>query len=245
MRKKSVPSPAKPNQISFVSVFAFNVSDHQKSLFPGTAQEGCCCCFFHPLHGPFWTSPGLSFMTVPERTDVALTSNPSIVPMCSPAQTVLDKPHNLGSMSVLLQQINLLNVLLWMCPFTVMQWKTGFVKEPSVSNAMFDNHHVNISQLGAGEFSVIDQCDSVGSFPFHSYSSETGVRVYSRSITSTGHRPDRFGVIPSQQRYRLRRWQRLIRNILMTMSDSVILLSQHPDWFTGLVLLLFFLDLKD
>ncbi|KAF0044483.1 hypothetical protein F2P81_003641 [Scophthalmus maximus] len=134
------------------------------------------------------------------------------------------KVHNFGSFSFLTTNGDLQHFSINIGGQTKIR-----LPEPSVSNAMFDNHHVNISQLGAGEFSVIDQCDSVGSFPFHSYSSETGVRVYSRSITSTGHRPDRFGVIPSQQRYRLRRWQRLIRNILMTMSDSVILLSQHPD----------------
>lgn len=51
--------------------------------------------------------------------------------------------------------------------------------------------------------------------------------------------PRRLQVIPSQQRHWLKQWQRLIWNILATMSGCVSLLSQHPAWFMGLVSLPF------
>lgn len=50
-------------------------------------------------------------------------------------------------------------------------------------------------------------------------------------------------VIPSQQRYWLKWRQRLIWNILGTMSGRVFLLYQHPAWFMDLILLLFTLSL--
>lgn len=82
------------------------------------------------------------------------------------------------------------------------------------------------------------QRDSVGSFPLHRASLQTSVYVYNQTTTSS-FQPWRLQVIPSQQRRWLKLWQRLILNILATMSACVSPLSQHPAWFMGLVLLPF------
>lgn len=64
------------------------------------------------------------------------------------------------------------------------------MKQQSISNNVLKNHHMNISQLCAGNISCMEaetkeHCDSVGSFLFHSSSLETCVCIYSESITSS------------------------------------------------------------
>lgn len=62
--------------------------------------------------------------------------------------------------------------------------------QQSVSNNMFKNHHVKISQVCATNVSYKDsetkeQSDSVSSFLIHSSSLETSVCVYNQSMTSS------------------------------------------------------------
>lgn len=60
----------------------------------------------------------LSFMAVSEHKDVAPLSNSCIVPICGPAlsQNGIGQTAQFRLMSVHLGKINLLNMLLWMCP---------------------------------------------------------------------------------------------------------------------------------
>lgn len=81
-------------------------------------------------------------------------------------------------------------MLLWMCPLNTCNeiWVFTPVMQQSVSNNMFKNHHVRISQLCVGNIrtqETKEQWYSVGSFLFHSSSLETSVCVYSQSMTSS------------------------------------------------------------
>lgn len=121
-----------------------------------------------------------------------------------------------------------------------MQWKTGFtpVKQQSVSNNVFKNHHVNISQLCAGNIRDQRVVWIAGLLPVP----QLLVRDQCLCLQPKHHfqsRARQLQAIPSQQRYWLKWWQGLIWNILVTMSGCVILLSWHPAWFMGLLLLLF------
>lgn len=51
-------------------------------------------------------------------------------------------------------------MLLWIVSIKYMQWKMGFtaVKQNAVSNNVFKNPHVNISQLWAEIISYVDLC---------------------------------------------------------------------------------------
>lgn len=85
--------------------------DHQKTLFPGAAKEGC---FFHLLDGSFLMSL-VCHLGQPQNIRmwlflVILALSQNVVQLVH--KMVLDKPHNLGLMSVHLKKINLLNMLL-------------------------------------------------------------------------------------------------------------------------------------
>lgn len=141
-------------------------------------------------------------------------------------------------MSVHLERINLLNVLLWICPFNPCDerrvWLLWLSSRPAPTCL-----RVTIRTFGRINYTETDQERGDRA----TTSSTEVVSAFRAKASLPVSRARRLQVIPSQQRYWLKQWQRLIWNILATMSGCVILLSQHPVWFMGLILLLFTMSL--
>lgn len=138
--------------------------DHQKSWFPGTAEEGCFFIFFMA----HFNVSSLSVMAVSEHKDVAPLSNlwrilsQYVVQIFH--QITLDRPHNLVLMSVHLVQMNLLKVLLLICPFNPCNKRqvSTPVNQQSASTNMFKSHHTNVSQICAGRINYTETDQRAG-----------------------------------------------------------------------------------
>lgn len=100
-----------------------------------------------------------------------------------------------------------------------------------------------MSQRCAGNIRSTDSRDQRAVWLCSSDPRKRPLSVFTAKAWLPASRARQLQVIPSQQKYWLKRWQRLIWNILVTMSGCVILLSRHPAWFMGLVLLLFAMSL--